>query len=273
MTGFFKYKISTRRIAIPRDSEGKMEAFDADNEQHLAVINSGVARFKEALPQMRKLDREILLGASIATIAIGLNMASTFPFFPYVYFSFTAAIVGTAIVCHGFTARSMFVDKYLKIFNELKEIHQWVSESRETKHWNGIEYWYAIRKKPVQDMILTLGPWVPKEFIKTWNEEDLIPSNVPQMIRKRTPGRQVIELTPEFIEKLAELASGQVQAVNSEYRYYGDNNVRDYAIIAEEYWQRSKIVAARLADGATNIASKGGELMVALAATPKPHNS
>ncbi|KTC88121.1 MULTISPECIES: hypothetical protein [Legionella] len=273
MTGFFKYKISTRRIEIPRDSEGKTEPFSADNEQHLAVINSGVARFKEALPVMRKLDREIFLGGSIATTAIGLNMASMLPFIPYVYFSFTAAIIGTAILCHGLTARSMFIDKYQKIFNELKEIYQWVSESKKIKHWSGTEYWYAIRKKPVQDMMLTLGPWVPKEFIKTWDEEDFKSSNVPQIVRERAPLRQVTELTPEFIEKLAELASGSVQTANKEYRYYGDNNVGDYAVIAEEYWERSKVLASKASDGATNLASKGGELMVALTTTPKPHSS
>jgi hypothetical protein len=273
MTGFFKYKISTRRIAIPRDSEGKAEAFNADNEEHLAVINSRIARFNEILSMMRKLDKEMLWGAGMATTGIGLNVVCMLPFIPCISFAFPLALAGAVILTHGFTVRSMLFDKYQKIFDELKEVNEWVSDSKETKYWFGNEYWYAIRKKPVQDMILTLGSWIPKEVIKTWNEDDLKASNVPQIVRERAPIRQVIELTPEFIENLADLASGKTQAINSEYRYYGDNNACDYAVIAEEYWERSKVLASRVADGGKNLCSKGGELLTALAERPKPHNN
>lgn len=260
MVGFFKQKLSVPRVALPIDSNSKVEAFDSGNEKHQGIINARVARFKEALEAISTVDKGIALGFTMSSVVYGVN---SIPYLPYIPLSLTIGMAGTFILAYSLGCRSKAYEKYQKAFIDLKEVYEWSMGTRRSDN----EYWYAIREKAVQEMILTLGPWVPKEVICTWKEKDLKSGLIPEYVKERLPLRQAKELSEDFKGKLSALASGSIQAANWQYRYYGENNMGDFSVIAEGHWEQAKSLGLSLKAMATKLV---GTFMAA--PSPKPHS-
>ena len=231
--GFFTQHIKTARVNLPRDTSAKLKPFSSAKPEHLEIIDARVARFNETLLAIQTVDAGIRLGLKLAGTILGLYVPLIHQIIPFTFsINLALAIIGWSIVFYGLARR--FDYKYFQALDDLKEAYRWAMGTKTD------DYWFSLREKSIQDMILSLGPWVTETTIHTWTPDDLVEeSMLPKMVREAGGGRKVKELTPEFKEQLADLTTG-VHTSTSLYRIYGETGIGDISILLQNYLERVK---------------------------------
>ncbi|CDZ76083.1 hypothetical protein BN59_00347 [Legionella massiliensis] len=250
MSGLFNHNFQIARIPIPKhDSDDKKHClFSSADESHIAIINARIARFQEALGAIQAVDKGIISGLTLASIGWTTN------YIPLLPFTMTVAMLGCGIAGYSIGRRSFCFQKYKEALDDLKEAYQWAMGQRTD------DYWYAIRHKNIQQMILTLGPWVSKETIATWQEADLQPGYIPETVRNSTRlMRHAEELNPEFKGKLTDFASGK-QTSNPLYRFYGETGIGDFAEHLQRYWENGSALVTGIARVIQSFSPRPGQL-------------
>ncbi|KTD45961.1 hypothetical protein Lrub_2758 [Legionella rubrilucens] len=200
-TGFFNSAVSgqsTDRFVKP-DSD-----FDYQSSTHINIVNQQVARFSKALADLQTVDAHILVGTGAAVVSW-----LTCGFLPLA----TVGMVASVYVGYCARSRKEYANDYKKALDDLIAVYQWAMGK------NSDKMWYKLGQKDLQNLIVTLGPWVNTDTIHTWRKEDLQPST----LAKLTTGRRA-EISEETERQLLRLAEG-VHMNSTQFRLYGEGSV------------------------------------------------
>lgn len=178
------------------------ETFNHKNTQHLDLIQEQISRFSEALVALQTLDRNIVMGAVIGT---GCYIGS------YVFPLVLVSIAGACYASWNAARREQVSVQYREALSQLITVYQW-SMGKDTGH-----HWDKLAVKTLQDLILTLGPWVSSSTIHTWTNADLKPA----MLSFSTRRNEISEL---FEMQLTQFAAG-TQATHWEFRLYSEHGM------------------------------------------------
>ncbi len=184
------------------------ETFNYKNSAHLEFVEKQISRFKESADALKAIDYKICLGVIVgSTCYLGAYI------FPLV----TLSIAGFSFAAHAQAKRSEAYEKYRQSLDDLIAIYNWSMGKNTGDHW------YKLAIKPIQDLILTLGPCVPPDVIHTWTSEDLKPNSLNP--RNFFGGRRN-DISQEFENQLARFAAG-TQVSDLTYRIYGQHGFND----------------------------------------------
>lgn len=211
MPGFFNHIIK-----IPRESLPEM-SFNYQDGRHLELIGLRVLRFKEAFEMLKKLDKSLLAGMALCAAAYVADYILPF--------AMPSAILGAGVAGYCLGRRPACFMQYKEALEDLKDAYCWAMGKEAS------DKWYAIRTAPVQAMILTLGPWVSKEIIHSWESSDL-----------KNGYLNSAKLKPDFIKKITSFAEGE-QYNNWQYCFYGDKGIGNFEEDFLSCWKQLKTLA------------------------------
>ncbi|WED42806.1 hypothetical protein [Legionella cardiaca] len=200
-------------------------AFDYQNSKHVDVIKNRIARFKQAQAALYNFDNKILTGLTVGTVC-WLGAAVPIPFLPTI----TISLGGFSYASYqlGRRPQSGLVEPYRNALTELIEVYKWSMSNKKNT-------WYKLGVPAIQDLILTLGPWVNQDTITVWSDEDLAPGKFTS---------RGLEPSDEFKAKLKEFETG-VQTKNIWYSVYGQNGQDDLVVAASAYLKEITIEVAK----------------------------
>lgn len=178
--------------------------FDYQSNTHLHIVNQQVERFSKALADLQAVDDHILIGTGIA-----VSSWLTCGFLPLV----TVGMVVSAYVGYCSHTRTEYASRYKEALEDLIAVYQW-SMGKNTDNM-----WYKLGQKDLQNLIVTLGPWVNTETIFTWRKDDLQPST----LAKLTTGRRT-DIPEETERQLLRLEEG-LHMSSVKFRLYGEGSV------------------------------------------------
>lgn len=188
--------------------------FNYQSPAHLEIINKKIERFKQTQDALIVADNNMV---------IGLLVGSTCWVSSYIFPTVSLSIAGFCFATLNATQRKEHFKLYKEALNDLIAIYQW-SMGRETGN-----HWYKIALNDIQNLITTLGPWVSKKTLCTWDADALKPGKVAGLTSNRRN-----EIPEEFEEKLHRLMS-ETQISNWRYQLYGENCNDDAAGFAQSY--------------------------------------
>lgn len=189
---------NTDRLTLPPTS------FNYDSDAHRGLIGQQVDRFNKALADLQTVDDHILMGAGIVTASW-----LTCGFLPLT----TVGMVVSSYVGYCGATRSEYDRRYRDAQQDLIALYQWAMGK------DSGNIWYKLGVKDVQNLIVTLGPWVNKETIHTWRSDDLKPSGFSALTSTRRSD------VPADIENvMTQLAAG-VHMNTVKFRLYGEGSV------------------------------------------------
>ncbi|QRN02466.1 hypothetical protein GH742_00445 [Legionella sp. MW5194] len=200
-TGFFNPTVSgqqTDRFVKP-DSD-----FDYQSTTHIKIVNQQVERFSKALADLQTVDAHILAGTGVAVVSW-----LTCGFLPLV----TVGMVASTYVGYCAHSRKEYASDYKKALEDLIAVYQWAMGK------NSDKMWYKLGTPELQNLIVTLGPWVNTDTIHTWRKEDLQPST----LAKFTTGRRT-DVSEETERQLLRLSEG-IHMNSAQFRLYGEGSV------------------------------------------------
>ncbi|MDX1836136.1 hypothetical protein DIZ81_03110 [Legionella taurinensis] len=200
-TGFFNSAVSgqqTGRFVKP-DSD-----FDYQSSIHIKIVNQQVERFSKALADLQAVDAHILVGTGAAVFSW-----LTCGFLPLV----TVGMVASAYAGYCAHSRKEYASDYKEALEDLIAVYQWAMGK------NSDKMWYKLGTRELQNLIVTLGPWVNTDTIHTWRKEDMQPST----LAKLTTSRRT-DISEETERQLLRLAEG-VHMNSAQFRLYGEGSV------------------------------------------------
>lgn len=206
MFGFFTKAatppVTTCHLQIPNT------LFNYTIPSHLELIDVHVAKFNTSLHALQQLDCNILISLAIGSACyVGT----------YILPLVSLTIVGFCMATHYYAKRTEAYKQYRNALTELIKVYQW-SMGKETG-----EHWHKLAVPNLQQLIITLGPWVSKETIYTWSLQDLKPAS---LSLGSLMGHRRSDLTESFEQTLHRLATG-TQAADYLYRLYGEYGIED----------------------------------------------
>lgn len=187
--------------ATPKPSSDQTDlsvTFNYKDEKDLKTIQDKINKFNQALYDIQWIDKAIVIGA----VGVGVGYVGS-----YVFPLTLAVIIPSALVAgHYHGARPAFNKQYFEALQELIDVYDWSMKK------GSCDYWYKLGTPVLQDLILTLGPWVTSKTIHTWEDSDLEPGRVCK--RKQ-------EITAVFKHQLIQFQS-DVQSARLAFRLYGN---------------------------------------------------
>ncbi|CEK09230.1 hypothetical protein [Legionella hackeliae] len=219
VTSFFKTTPVPASVQI--DSSA---AFDYRKPEHIEIIKNRLVRFKQAQAALHSLDNQILgsLAISAASWAGGV-LPLPLPFWTL---SLASGSYGWYLL--GGRAKSELVTSYRKALTDLIEAYSWSMGSKTNT-------WYKIGVPSIQEMILTLGPWVKKETIVIWEDSDLAGA---------TLASRALEPTKDFKAKLKEFEKGE-QTQSIWFSVYGEGGNDNLIPAANAYLKELAVGAVQ----------------------------
>lgn len=222
---FFRTPAQSFQLNLPK------ETFNYRNSSHLELIAKQISRFNESAEALRSLDYNIFLG-----VAIG----SSSYFGSYIFPLVTLSIIGFSLATYAYAKRLPMYEKYKQVLEDLIAVYNWSMGKNTGDHW------HKLAIKPLQDLILTLGPCVAPDIIHTWTTDDLRPNSLDP--RNFFSSRRS-DISEEFERQLEKFAIG-AQVSELAYRIYGQHGLGDL-------WQALKItIADQLNDTTLKIFNK-----------------
>lgn len=187
----------------PADFRSFLETdFDYSDPKHLKLVTETTGRFRAHLESIQKEDMEIL--GSVAIAAICMTGSSTLPF------AFLLSLVAFSMQAHAFQElgkrECYYDDHYRHALNDCIQVYRWAmsTDSGQTRA--------KLRIPELQNLISTLGPYLPPEELVVWKEEDM------KAGRERFTWYD--ELPMAFVARLLELEKPQ-RLTGLPYRLYG----------------------------------------------------
>lgn len=209
MFGFFSQTAPIARVQLPDAS------FNYQTPVHIDIINKRIERFKQAQTALHSLDRNIVVSWMLGSACwVGA----------YVFPLVTASIVSFCYSTHCLTRRPECFRQYKEALDDLIAVYKWSMGKEMGNHW------YKLGEESIQTLIETLGPWVSKETIYTWQDKDLAPSSVLSLARRNEPKES-------FKIKLTLFAEGK-QTENWQFPLYGENGIDDLMGTVQAYFKR-----------------------------------
>ena len=176
--------------------------FDYKSNQHMEFIKDKISQFSKVLSELQAIDYKIFMGVAISSgCYIGTYL------FPLTLFS----IGGACMASWNIAKREQVSAQYRDTLNSLIAVYKW-SMGKDTGH-----HWEKLAVKTLQDLILTLGPWVSNATIHTWNNTDLKPTILSFSSRRS-------DIPEEFERQLNQFAAN-TQTAHWAYRVYGEHGV------------------------------------------------
>lgn len=176
--------------------------FDYKNSEHLDLVKEKMSQFSKLLHELQAIDYKIFMGAAISTgCYIGAYL------FPLTLFS----IGGACMASWNAAKREVVSAQYRDALNDLIEVYKWSMGKDSGYHWE------KLAVNTLQDLILTLGPWVSNKTIHTWANTDLKPTML-SFSRRRSD-------IPEELERQLTQFAANMQAAQWAYRLYGEHGV------------------------------------------------
>lgn len=199
MFGFFE-----ESSLIPRVELGD-ENFNYKSAKHLDIIGKRCLRFQQAQKILHRTDNNIVRGIAIGSASwVGCYV------FPLVTVSIAAFCFATYHYAHHEEAFKQYHDA----LNDLIAAYNW-SMGRKTG-----DHWYKFGSIPLQELVLTLGPWVKSETICTWSTSDLEPASMLSRAKRDN------EPTTSFKARLTQFAAGE-QTKGWQFKIYGEGGTDD----------------------------------------------
>lgn len=141
------------RALIERSPNEKK--FDCHNKEHLRTLETKINQFNCSLEALKNVDMQILKGIIVGSSCwIGSYLLPTA----------TLSTAGFCWATHHFTKRQELFIQYKESLSELCRTYDWCMKQD--------NLWHCLRTNTVQNLILTLGPWVSVDTIKRWKEAD-----------------------------------------------------------------------------------------------------
>ncbi|KTD17828.1 hypothetical protein [Legionella jordanis] len=208
--GFFNY------FSTPSSPEQlpKMD-FAYKSKDHLQILEQRLKCFKQAQQNLFEFDNQIL-----TSLGVGLFFYAGSSFIPLLP-STTLSIAGFSYAAYLWGHRSANPDLVLRPYwaalKDLIEAYSWAMTKKDK--------WYKLGVPLIQEVILTLGPFVKPETIALWSEEDF--SSYLLSYRE-------IEPSETFKEKCAEFSAGR-QVKNIWFGVYGEGGNGDLMAVSIAY--------------------------------------
>ncbi|KTC86918.1 hypothetical protein [Legionella brunensis] len=208
----------------PQQKLDSSVTFDYRNTEHIDIIKNRIARFKQAQAAIYSFDNKIISGLAVGTVCWA-GASIPLPFTPTITISL--ASFSYASYQLGRRPDSGLLEPYREALTDLIEVYKWSMHGKTNT-------WYKLGVPQIQDLILTLGPWVPTETIAIWEEKDLEPGRF---------SSRGLEPTKEFKDKLNELAAG-AHTKSIWFSVYGENGTDDLINAASAYLKQVALGAA-----------------------------
>lgn len=188
------------------------DKFNHENSNHLEIIAKKTAIFKQAQTALRNSDTY----AFWSTVFSGGSYIASYVF-PLVWFSLLSGIY----TGYNIGARDKLNQHYKAVFDDLIKVYIWCMGKDTGLHWNK----FLIPE--LQELILTLGPWVSKDTICTWEGSDLQQSKYVILSEERN------DLPEDFKAQLKYLSTG-AQATAWNFPVYGENGIKNFKELLPE---------------------------------------
>jgi|GEM_PF-5129587 len=137
-----------------------LKPFSHTSNEQLTLIADKTAAFKKTVENMHVINRPMVL----AMIGMGISVVGS-AILPYAVTTFWLSF---AVSYKNFDKYREINTQFNKERAELLKLYEWVMDDKSFS---------SIRQKLVvgiiQDLIITLGTWVPKEKIHRWKDNDL----------------------------------------------------------------------------------------------------
>ena len=215
------------------------ETFNPGNERHTHYISQKCAAFSQQLKELQQIDNNIFSSG----MATGVGFA--IKFVPFVgYYMSDLVVIGAGIYAsHHVLKRVKTQEDYQQTLEELYELYSWIREQGPEKN---------LASVTVQQLILTLAPWIPFEDLHITLEKNNEANPDGQWLNWRTAGNMMssamsffstgnssethdsLEMSREGFMSRLSVFEDSSHIKSTEYQFYGrGNNLNWYSYLGQ----------------------------------------